>query len=108
MCNRAGSLIATVIESYGIPTVCLSINREMSEKTGAPRAGFVAFPYGAPFGEPGRDTQQIKVLFDLFELLFNSDTPGIIVDLPHRWRRTEYAPLPTEKFLALSPTIAER
>jgi hypothetical protein len=101
MCNRAGSLIANVIESYGIPTVCLSINREMSESVRAPRAGFVKFPYGAPFGEPGAARQQMKVLYDILGVLRRADAHGYLVDLPHQWRRTVYAELAPAAFAAL-------
>ena len=79
-----------VVESYGIPTVNLSINREFSEKIRAPRAAFVPFPYGAPFGEPGNADQQMTVLRDLLWLLLIARTPGRIVDLPYRWRRSRY------------------
>jgi hypothetical protein len=101
MCNRAGSLIANVIESYGIPTICLSINREMSEAVRAPRAGFVKFPYGAPFGEPGQPRQELKILYDLFALLRRAPAHGTLEDLPHQWRRTQYDEIPPAAFAVL-------
>ena len=93
-------LISRVIESYGIPTISLSINRSFSEKVPAPRSAFVKFPYGAPFGEPKAVDQHMTILRDLFWVLQTADEPGVIVDLPYVWRRTKYEPVPFESFEA--------
>jgi len=93
MCNRAVSLIARVVESYGISTVALSLNRELSEKIGAPRTLYLRYPYGAPLGEPGDVNQQRAILKDMFEALDNIKEPCTIVDLPYRWRRDTFAPV---------------
>ena len=100
MCSRAVGLISRVVESYGIPTVSLSINREWSEKIPAPRTAFVKFPYGAPFGEPGAKNQHMTILRDLFRVLQTAETPGVIVDLPYQWRRTKYPDVPMDSFEA--------
>jgi D-proline reductase (dithiol) PrdB len=84
------SLISRVLESEGIPTVGLSINRDWSEKVPAPRTAFVKHPYGAPFGEPRARDQQMAVVLDLLRLLRTATAPGRIVDLPYRWRRTTF------------------
>jgi hypothetical protein len=93
MCNRAVSLIARVVESYGISTVALSLNREISEKIRAPRTLYLRFPYGAPLGEPGNANQQRTILKEMFEALTCVDEPGTLIDLPFRWRRDTYAPV---------------
>lgn len=98
MCNRTGGLVSKVIESYGIPTVNLSINRQFSEKVPAPRTAFVKFPYGASFGEPGNENQHMTILRDLFQLLYSATEPGKIVDLPYQWRRTKYEPVTAQSF----------
>ena len=100
MCNRAGGLISRVIEASGIPTVSLSINRGVSENIRAPRAAFVRFPHGAALGEPHAVNQQLTVLRDLLLLLQTEQTPGNIVDLPYRWRRTKYDPVSWESFVS--------
>lgn len=92
MCNRAVSLIARVVESYGISTVALSLNREISEKIRAPRALYLRFPYGAPLGEPGNTDQQRTILKEMLGALVRLEEPGTIVDLPFRWRRGSYGP----------------
>lgn len=76
-----------MIESHGIPTVNLSINRGISEKLRAPRTLFVKFPHGASLGEPGARDQQMAILRDLFRLLYDAEEPGQIVEPGYRWRR---------------------
>ena len=93
MCNRAGGLIARVLESYGMSTVTLSLNREISEKVKAPRSLYLRFPYGAALGEPGNIDQQRTILKDMFDALTSIEEPGTMIDLPYRWRREEYGPV---------------
>jgi hypothetical protein len=92
MCNRAVSLIARVVESYGISTVALSLNRELSEKISAPRTLYLRYPYGAPLGEPGNVNQQRAILEEMFAALDTIEEAGTIIDLPYRWRRDTFAP----------------
>jgi D-proline reductase (dithiol) PrdB len=86
-------LIARVVESYGISTVALSLNREISEKVEAPRALYLRFPYGAALGESGSVNQQRTILKDMFDALESIEEPGTMIDLPYRWRREEYGPV---------------
>ena len=90
MCNRAVCLLSSVVESFGIATVGLSLNREVSEKVGAPRTLYLRYPYGAPLGEPGDDNQQRAILKEMFDALYSIEKPGTIVDLPYRWRRDRF------------------
>ncbi|HEY8369518.1 MAG TPA: hypothetical protein VIM86_09425 [Thermodesulfobacteriota bacterium] len=83
-------LIARVIEAAGIPTVCISLVREVTERVRPPRAVYLRWPMGHPLGEPGRPAQQRQVLEDALDLLVSASTPGVIVDLPYRWRRERY------------------
>lgn len=98
MCNRAGGLISRIIESHGIPTINLSINREFSEKVLAPRTVFLNYPFGAVFGEPGAVDQQLTVIRDLLLLLQTAKEPGSIVDMPYKWRRTRFEKPPKESY----------
>ncbi len=83
-------LIARVIEAAGIPTVCISLQREITAQVKPPRAIFLKWPMGHPMGEPHRPAQQRKVLEDALELLVSAREPGVIVDLPYRWKRETY------------------
>ncbi len=67
-------------------TVSVSMRPEISLGMKTPRAAYVRFPLGNPFGEPNRPDQHRRILEDLFELVENSDAPQV-VELPYRWRR---------------------
>jgi D-proline reductase (dithiol) PrdB len=79
--------VARTIEHYGIPTVSLSIQRELTEKTRPPRALFLRWPYGHPLGEPFNVAQQRWVLSDVFRAFAEMKIPGEIIDLPYLWKR---------------------
>lgn len=81
-------LIAREIERAGIPTVALSVVREASERSPAPRNVFVPFRLGQVFGEPGAEVQQRAVLTDALAAFGRVSVPGDILDLPYRWKRS--------------------
>lgn len=83
-------LIAREIERAGIPTVTLSVVREASVRSPAPRNVFVPFRLGQIFGAPGADVQQRVILMDALTALAPWSTPGAILDLPYRWKRSVY------------------
>jgi hypothetical protein len=62
-------LIASVIEKAGIPTVCLSLLREVAVKVKPPRCLFVPFPHGYPLGKPNQPELQHRVLRAALDLL---------------------------------------
>lgn len=80
-------LVARTIEQHGIPTVALSIQRELTEKVRPPRALFLRWPFGHPLGEPFQAAQQRWILRDALHALETLKTPGEIVDLQYLWRR---------------------
>jgi D-proline reductase (dithiol) PrdB len=96
-------LVARAIEAVGIPTISLSIVREVTEKTPPPRALYLHFPFGHALGEPGNRAQQLAILLQAFRLLFAADRPGIILDSGLRWRRETYGEPDWEIFRSLAP-----
>lgn len=82
-------LIQRAIEREGIPTVGVSIARRFTEEVRPPRSVFVKWPMGHPLGEPGRVDTQRAVIGAAFKVLVSATEPGIIVDLPYRWKRYE-------------------
>jgi len=98
--NIQYGLITRVLEANGIPTVSLSINRQISEKLLAPRAAFVKFPHGASFGEPHNRLQQMTILRELLLLLQTAKEPGILTNLPYKWRCSIYAEVTWASFIA--------
>ena len=84
-------LIARAIEAAGIPTVSISITKDLTEAVGVPRAVFVRWPLGHPMGEKHAPLQQRTLIFDALKLLLTAEEPGIIAEPGYRWRREEYA-----------------
>lgn len=99
MCNRAGGLISRVIESYGVPTINLSINIDFTKKVCPPRSVHIDFPYGAVFGEPGNVDQQMAVIKELFLHLQKAKESGEVSYPPFKWRRTRYSSVKPEDFV---------
>ena len=73
-----------MIEKTGIPTVCLSLLREVSEKVKPPRTLFVPFPMGYPLGKPGDAAIQLAVIRAALKLLEESGPPPILRDFKPR------------------------
>lgn len=84
-------LIAREVEAVGIPTVAVSLARDVTESVGVPRSLFLKWPLGHPLGEADAPLQQRTILFDCLHLLGSADTPGVIVEPGYRWRRQTYA-----------------
>ncbi len=83
MCHQSVGLVASVIERSGIPTVCLSLLREVTEKVRPPRALCVPFRIGYPLGEPRNPGLQRRIIRAALSLI-EADNP-----LPV-WRDFEY------------------
>lgn len=83
-------LIARAIEAAGIPTVSISITRDLTAAVGVPRALFLRWPLGHPLGEAGNAPQQRTVIFTALQLLLTATEPGVIAEPGLRWRREVY------------------
>jgi D-proline reductase (dithiol) PrdB len=80
MCNQSVGLIASVIERAGIPTVALSLLREVTEKVKPPRTLFVPFRLGYPLGEPNRPDVQHRIISAALNVLKASYPLPILED----------------------------
>jgi len=78
-------LIARAIEERGIPTVCVVMNRDITDNVKTPRALFVHFPYGAPLGPAGNGAVQEAVVRAGLDLLASATQPGTIVESGIEW-----------------------
>jgi hypothetical protein len=86
MCNQSVGLIASIIEKAGIPTVSVSLLREVSEKVRPPRTLFVPFPFGYPLGKPNQPALQHQVIEASLNLLTKPDPLPILADFEDRAR----------------------
>ena len=57
----------------------------------------VKFPFGRPMGEPNNPDQHRVVAEDALRILETATEPGVVVTLPYRWRREDYARIREER-----------
>jgi D-proline reductase (dithiol) PrdB len=84
-CHQAMGVVARAVERCGLPTVCSSNARDITELVRPPRTGFLDFPLGNSAGRPGKPGEQRAVCADILGLASHSAPAGMIVDLPLRW-----------------------
>jgi hypothetical protein len=84
-------LIARIVEAAGIPTISISLAKDLTLAIGTPRAVFLKWPLGHPLGEPGHPMQQRTVIYTALLTLLTVQEPGILIEPGLRWRREEYA-----------------
>lgn len=73
------------IERRGIPTVSISVARDVTEQIKPPRALFVPFMMGHHFGVPYHRDLQRRVITEALTLVEESDQSGEIRALPITW-----------------------
>lgn len=76
------SALGHYLEEAGIATVAISLIRPQTEKTRPPRALWVPFALGRPFGPPGDAEFQRRVVLAALKLLERPGGPVIIEDFP--------------------------
>ena len=83
------SALAHYLEEEGIATVAISLIRPQTENTKPPRALWVPFELGRPFGPPGDAAFQRRVILAALGMLERDNGPVIIEDFPDddpRWQ----------------------
>jgi len=89
VCTRAVSALAHYLEEEGLATVAISLIRPQTENTKPPRALWVPFELGRPFGPPGDAAFQRRVILAALGMLERDKGPVIIEDFPDddpRWQ----------------------
>jgi hypothetical protein len=76
------SALGHYLEEEGIATVAISLIRPQTENTKPPRALWMPFELGRPFGPPSDPAFQKRVLRAALRLLERDDGPVIIEDFP--------------------------
>jgi fermentation-respiration switch protein FrsA (DUF1100 family) len=76
------SALGHYLEEEGIPAVAISLVRPQTEKTKPPRALWVPFELGRPFGPPSDAAFQKRVILAALRLLERESGPVIIEDFP--------------------------
>ncbi len=76
------SALAHYLEEEGVATVAISLIRPQTENTRPPRALWVPFELGRPFGPPGDAAFQRRVVHSALRMLERDNGPVIIEDFP--------------------------
>jgi fermentation-respiration switch protein FrsA (DUF1100 family) len=76
------SALGHYLEEEGVATVAMSLIRAQTEKTKPPRAVWVPFELGRPFGPPSDAAFQKRVILAALRLLERERGPVIIEDFP--------------------------
>lgn len=84
-------LVARAIEGEGIPTVSLSLQKEVTRRVRPPRAVYLRYPLGQPMGEPFAVAQQRAILEDALRTLETVTAPAVIVEPGYAWKRHRFA-----------------
>ena len=74
-------------------TVALALVKEVAVAAHAPRFLYLHWPFGHALGEPGNIAQQRTVLHDMLSMATSAPRPGLVIELPYRWRRETYSPV---------------
>jgi hypothetical protein len=81
MCTRAVCALSHYLEAEGIATAGISLIREHTEKIKPPRALWVPFELGRPFGPPDHPEFQLGVVRALLDL-FKEPAGPVLADYP--------------------------
>jgi hypothetical protein len=73
-------LVQSVIEEAGIPTVSITLLREVTERVRPPRALAVDRPLGYPLGEANDAVLQKRIIMRALELLSREIREPLLVD----------------------------
>ncbi|HTT78130.1 MAG TPA: hypothetical protein VMF86_00480 [Stellaceae bacterium] len=76
------SALGHYLEEEGIATVVIALIRPQAENTKPPRALWVPFELGRPFGPPGNPAFQKRVVLAALGMLIEDGGPVRIVDFP--------------------------
>lgn len=83
-------LIQRAIEAEGLPTIGISLLREVTRTVRPPRALFLRYPFGHPLGEAFNVPQQRTILLDALSGLEGITEPGTILEPGYRWQRHRF------------------
>ena len=84
-------LVQRAIEAARIPTVGITLQKEITRKVKPPRALYLRYPFGHPMGEAFATAQQRTILTDALAALETITVPGTIVEPGYAWKRHPFA-----------------
>ncbi len=89
------------IERRGIPTVSVTVARDVTEHAKPPRAVFVPFMMGHHFGVPFHRDLQRRIILEALDRLTQAERSGEIHDLPVTWAQARREGVAIERAMGL-------
>jgi D-proline reductase (dithiol) PrdB len=83
-------LLQRAIETEGMLTIGISLQKEVTLKVKPPRALFLRYPFGHPLGEAFQVQQQRTILLQALKALETLKEPGTILEPGYTWRRHRF------------------
>jgi D-proline reductase (dithiol) PrdB len=91
LCNQTVGLVQRAIEAAGVPTIGITLQKEITRRVRPPRALYLRYPFGHPMGEAFARAQQRTILVDALRVLETATTPAAIVEPGYRWKHHRFA-----------------
>jgi D-proline reductase (dithiol) PrdB len=77
LCHQTMSLVARAVESAGVPTMMLAVDRDVVEHARPPRAAYYPGELGCVVGKPNWPQYQRRVLDEALRLIEPTDQPSV-------------------------------
>lgn len=91
------------IEQRGVPTVSITVARDITEHAKPPRAVFVPFMMGHHFGVPFHSELQRRIILEALDRLEQAEASGDIHGLPITWAQARREGIEIERSMGLRP-----
>ena len=89
------------IERRGIPTISITVARDVTEQVQPPRAVFVPFMMGHHFGVPFHRELQRRIILAALDRLGAAEASGDVYTLPVTWARARREGIEIERTMGL-------
>lgn len=76
LCHQTLGIVARALEVSGIPTICLSVDPAVNDKTRPPRTAYYTGELGSVAGQPKWPEYQRRILDESIRLMETFDQPG--------------------------------
>jgi D-proline reductase (dithiol) PrdB len=76
LCHQTLALIARTVELSGIPTMMISVDRDLSDRVKPPRSAYYKGEFGSVAGKPNWREYQLRVLDESIRWIETFDQPG--------------------------------
>ncbi len=79
-------LVQRVLDIFGIPTISLTLVKEMTALIKPSKALYIQHPFGLTLGDTGDVATHEAVLRDCLRFAEQQLSAGTVVDLPYQWK----------------------